>query len=105
MFYVRLVQSRIELLPFYRCSEKESDYIGSRIEYQRDGYICADVQPLSDMATAEHYGIKIGRSVQLFAEPGTQAEERGRFEYRGETYEIKGVSTYRHVVKVVAEKI
>lgn len=61
------------------------------------------MQPISDSATAEMYGVKITRSVQLLCEIGADIRERDRVEWRGGSYIVKGVTAFNNIVKAVAE--
>lgn len=82
-----------------------SAYIGTETTWQRIGDIRAEVQPLSDNATAEQYGVKFSRSVELFCDTGTDIRERDRVELPGGTYEVRGVTTYGNVRKAVCELV
>lgn len=61
------------------------------------------MQPISDSATAEMYGVKITRSVTLLCESGADIRERDRVEWRGGGYIVKGVTAFNNIVKAVAE--
>ncbi len=102
---MRLMQSRLSKLTMLAPKDEPSSYIGTETTYIEAGEIPAEVQPLSDTMTAEHYGLRISRSVQLFTGPDTHIMERYRFDYNGDRYEVKGVSRYPDHAKVVAEKI
>ena len=82
-----------------------SAYIGTETTWQHIGDILAEVQPLSDNATAEQYGVKFSRSVQLICDTGTDIRERDRVELPGGTYEVRGVTTYGNVRKAVCELV
>ena len=82
-----------------------SAYIGTETTWQRIGDIRAEVQPLSDNATAEQYGVKFSRSVELFCDTGTDIRERDRVELPSGTYEVRGVTTYGNVRKAVCELV
>lgn len=92
-------------LPLSRPSEQKSDYIGTETAWAPAGTLRAEVQPISDGATAEMYGVKITRSVTLLCENSADIRERDRVEYSGGIYEIKGASRYGNIVKAVAELI
>ena len=83
----------------------KSSYIGTETRWEPAGTIRAEVQPLSDSATAEQYGVKFSRSVQLFCDIGADISERDRVELSGGTYEVKGVTTYGNVRKAVCELV
>ena len=80
-----------------------SAYIGTETTWQHIGDIRAEVQPLSDNATAEQYGVKFSRS--LFCDTGTDIRERDRVKLPGGTYEVRGVTTYGNVRKAVCELV
>ena len=82
-----------------------SAYIVTETTWQHIGDIRAEVQPLSDNATAEQYGVKFSRSVQLICDTGTDIRERDRVELPGGTYEVRGVTTYGNVRKAVCELV
>lgn len=92
-------------LPLLRPVESESDYCGTDVNWQPSGTVTAEVQPISDAATAELYGVNITRSVLLLCEPGTVILERVRVEINGEQYEVKGVTRYTGYTKAGAEKV
>lgn len=92
-------------LPLSRPCERRSDYIGTAVTWESAGVIRAEVQPISDSATAEMYGVKITRSVTLLCESGADIRERDRVEWRGSSYEIKGVTACGNVRKAVCELI
>lgn len=83
----------------------KSSYIGTETTWQPVGNILAEVQPLSDNATAEQYGVKFSRSVELLCSADTDIRERDRVELRGRAYEAKGVTVYRNIRKAVCELI
>ena len=83
----------------------KSSYIGTETSWEPAGDIRAEVQPLSDNAIAEQYGVKFSRSVQLFCDIGADIRERDRVELPSGTYEVKGVTTYGNVRKAVCELI
>lgn len=83
----------------------KSSYIGTETRWEPAGTIRAEVQPLSDSATAEQYGVKFSRSAQLFCDIGADIRERDRVELPGGIYEVKGVTTYGNVRKAVCELI
>lgn len=64
-----------------------------------------EVQPLSDNATAEQYGVKFSRSVEILCDISTDIRECDRVEFRSGTYEVRGVTTYGNVRKAVCELI
>lgn len=92
-------------LPLSRPREQKSDYVGTETAWEPVGTLRAEVQPVSDSAIAEMYGVKITRSVTLLCENSADIRERDRFEYRGGTYEIKGASRYGNIIKAVAELV
>lgn len=92
-------------LPLSRPRERKSSYIGTDTVYEDIGMIRAEVQPVSDNAAAEMYGVKVSRSIMLLCDIGADIRERDRAEYRGGSYEIKGVTTYGNIRKAVAELI
>ena len=83
----------------------KSSYIGTETRWQPAGTIRAEVQPLSDNATAEQYGVKFSRSVQLFCDIGMDIRECDRVELPGGTYEVRGVTAYGNVRRAVCELI
>ena len=99
------MQNRLKTLPLTRPVTAKSSYIGTETSWEPAGDIRAEVQPLSDNATAEQYGVKFSRSVQLFCDIGTDIRERDRVKLPGGTYEVKGVTTYGNVRKAVCELI
>lgn len=82
-----------------------SAYIGTETTWQHIGDIRAEVQPLSDSATAEQYGVKFSRSVELLCDTGMDIRERDRVELPGVTYEVRGVTAYGNVRRAVCELI
>lgn len=105
MCSIRLIQNRLKALPLTRPVTAKSSYIGTETSWETAGDIRAEVQPLSDSATAEQYGVKFSRSVQLFCDTGTDIRERDRVKLPGGTYEVRGVTTYGNVRKAVCELI
>lgn len=99
------MQNRLKALPLTRPVTAKSAYIGTETSWEPAGDIRAEVQPLSDSATAEQYGVKFSRSVQLFCDIGTDIRERDRVKLPGGTYEVRGVTTYGNVRKAVCELI
>lgn len=99
------MQNRLKTLQLTRPVTAKSAYIGTETSWEPAGDIRAEVQPLSDSATAEQYGVKFSRSVQLFCDIGTDIRERDRVKLPGGTYEVKGVTTYGNVRKAVCELI
>lgn len=83
----------------------KSSYIGTETSWEPAGDIRAEVQPLSDSATAEQYGVKFSRSVQLFCDSGADIRERDRVKLPGGTYEVRGVTTYGNVREAVCELV
>lgn len=83
----------------------KSSYIGTETSWAPAGDIRAEVQPLSDSATAEQYGVKFSRSAELFCDTGTDIRERDRVKLPGGTYEVRGVTTYGNVRKAVCELV
>ena len=90
-------------LPLSRPTEQESEYIGTAVIWQDAGVICAEVQPVSDNAAAEMYGVKVSRSIMLLCGADADIRERDRVKWRGGSYEIKGVTAYGDVRKAVCE--
>lgn len=82
-----------------------SAYIGTETTWQHIGDIRAEVQPLSDNATAEQYGVKFSRSVELLCDTGMDIRERDRVELPSGTYEVRGVTAYGNVRRAVCELI
>lgn len=99
------MQNRLKTLPLTRPVTAKNSYIGTEASWEPAGDIRAEVQPLSDSATAEQYGVKFSRSVQLFCDTGTDIRERDRVKLPGGTYEVRGVTTYGNVRKAVCELI
>ena len=99
------MNKRLQELPLLRPVESESGYCGTDVNWQPSGTLTAEVQPISDAATAELYGVNIARSVLLLCEPGTVILERFRVEINGELYEIKGVTRFTNYTKAGAEKV
>lgn len=99
------MNKRLQKLPLLRPVESESDYCGTDVNWQPSGTLTAEVQPISDAATAELYGVNIARSVLLLCEPGTVILERFRVEINGEQHEVKGVTRYTGYTKAGAEKV
>lgn len=83
----------------------KSSYIGTETRWQPVGTIRAEVQPLSDNASAEQYGVEFSRSVELLCDTGTDIRERDRVELPGGTYEVRGVTAYGNVRRAVCELI
>lgn len=83
----------------------KSDYIGTETRWEPAGDIRAEVQPLSDSATAEQYGVKFSRSVQLICDNSADIRERDRVELSGGVYEVRGVTVYGNVRKAVCELV
>ena len=83
----------------------KSSYIGTETRWQPVGTIRAEVQPLSDNATAEQYGVEFSRSVELLCDTGMDIRERDRVELPGGTYEVRGVTAYGNVRRAVCELI
>lgn len=83
----------------------KSSYIGTETRWEPTGSVRAEVQPLSDNATAEQYGVKFSRSAELLFDAGTDIRERDRVELPGGTYEVKGVTAYGNIIKAVCELI
>lgn len=100
-----MIQNRLKTLPLSRAVTARSAYIGTETTWQHIGDIRAEVQPLSDNATAEQYGVKFSRSVQLICDTGTDIRERDRVKLPGGTYEVRGVTTYGNVRKAVCELV
>lgn len=105
MCFIRLIQNRLKTLPLTRPAAVKSAYIGTETRWEPAGTIRAEVQPLSDNATAEQYGVKFSRSVQLICDTGTDIRERDRVKLPGGTYEVRGVTTYGNVRKAVCELV
>ena len=99
------MNKRLQELPLLRPVESESDYCGTDVNWQPSGTVTAEVQPISDAATAELYGVNIARSVLLLCEPGTVILERFRVEINGEQYEVKGGTRFTNYTKAGAEKV
>lgn len=99
------MNKRLQELPLFRPVESESGYCGTDVNWQPAGTLTAEVQPISDAATAELYGVNIARSVLLLCEPGTVILERFRVEIGGEQYEIKSVTRFTNYTKAGAEKV
>ena len=99
------MNKRMQELPLFRPVESESSYCGTDTKWQPSGTLTAEVQPISDTATAELYGVNVSRSVQLLCEPGAVILERFRVEINGELYEIKGVTRFTNYTKAGAEKV
>lgn len=99
------MQNRLKTLQLTRPVTAKSAYIGTETSWEPAGDIRAEVQPLSDNATAEQYGVKFSRSAELFCDIGTDIRECDRVELPGGTYEVKGVTTYGNVRKAVCELI
>ena len=51
------MNKRLQELPLLRPVESESDYCGTDVNWQPSGTVTAEVQPISDAATAELYGV------------------------------------------------
>ena len=66
------MNKRLQELPLFRPVEEESSYCGTDVKWKPSGTITAEVQPISDAATAELYGVNISRSVQLLCEPARE---------------------------------
>ena len=92
-------------LPLKRPKEQKSDYFGTATTWENAGKIRAEVQPVSDNATAEMYGVKISRAVTLLCGADADIRERDRVEYDGGAYEIKGVTRFGNVRKAVCELV
>ncbi len=73
--------------------------------YESAGTLTAEVQPISDAAAAELYGVNVSRSVLLLCDPGAEISEQFRVEIRDEMYEIKGVMRYGNITKAAAERV
>ncbi len=99
------MQNRLKTLPLTRPVSAKSSYIGTETRWEPAGSVRAEVQPLSDNATAEQYGVKFSRSAELLCDTGTDIRERDRVELPGGTYEVKGVTTYGNIRKAVCELI
>ena len=99
------MNKRLQELPLFRPVESESDYCGTDVNWQPAGTVTAEVQPISDAATAELYGVNIARSVLLLCEPGTVILERFRGALNGELYEVRGVTRFTNYTKAGAEKV
>ena len=99
------MSKRLRELPLHRPVEGKSEYCGTDVTYQPAGTLTAEVQPISDAATAELYGVNVSRSVQLLCAPGAVVSERFRVEINGEMYEIKGVTRFTNYTKAGAEKL
>lgn len=99
------MQNRLKTLPLTRPVTAKSAYIGTETSWEPAGDIRAEVQPLSDSATAEQYGVKFSRSAELFCDIGTDIRERDRVRLPDGTYEVRGVTTYGNVRKAVCELV
>jgi len=103
--FIRLIQNRLKTLPLSRPVTAKSSYIGTQTVWKPVGEISAEVQPLSDIATAEQYGVKFSRSVELLCDTGTDILECDRVALPSGTYEVRGVTTYGSIKKAVCELI
>lgn len=99
------MNKRLQELPLYRPVEEKSAYIGTDVKYLSSGTLTAEVQPVSDAATAELYGVNVSRSVLLLCAPGVAVMECCRVEINGDMYEVKGVTRYGNYTKAGAEKV
>ena len=99
------MNKRLQELPLLRPVESESDYCGTDVNWQPSGTVIAEVQPISDAATAELYGVNVSRSVLLLCAPGAAVMECCRVEINGDMYEVKGVTRYGNYTKAGAEKV
>ncbi|MBP0985115.1 MAG: hypothetical protein J6A19_15460 [Oscillospiraceae bacterium] len=99
------MNKRLQELPLFRPVEQKSSYCGTDVKYLSSGTLTAEVQPISDTATAELYGVNVIRSVLLLCAPGAAVMERCRVEINGDMYEVKGVTRYTNYTKAGAEKV
>lgn len=99
------MNKRLQELPLFCPVEGKSAYIGTEVKRQPAGTLSAEVQPISDAAAAELYGVNVSRSVLLLCEPGAVISERDRVEINGDMYEIRGITRYGNYTKAGAEKV
>lgn len=99
------MNKRLQALPLFCPVSSKSSYIGTEVTWKPSGTLTAEVQPISDAATAELYGVKVSRSVLLLCEPGAVISERFRVEINGALYEINGVTRYTNYTKAGAQML
>ncbi len=97
--------NRLRDLPLFRPKSGKSGYIGTEVTYESAGTLTAEVQPISDNATAELYGVNVSRSALLLCGPGAEISERFRVEILGDIYEIKGVTRFGNITRAAAERV
>lgn len=103
---MRMIRNRLDRVPLYKQTERDSDYVGTETVWAPAGEVLADVQPGEDSFLRDEYGEHAQNMIVLYMERGVDIQNGyGAFALganRCPTHRITSVKPYKfgHIVAV-----
>ncbi len=101
---MRLMKRDLSAVEHYRKSEKPSGYIGTVREPELIGTICAAVNPVTDNASIQLYGERIGRMASITVLKGTDIRAGDMLKIGDVSYRVISSAQYSDHDVLTAER-